>query len=779
MPLKLLDVASGAPRLPKSGPEGPLTDAEKFWVLSSDLFAVYDQHGCFTKVNPAWERALGWTADQLMGQLVLDLIHPDDLREAVEAGDRAMRGSGRVERSESRYRCVDGTYRWFVWSAYIDGEQWCTVAKEISGRKAAEASSEALRLRNQEAYAAIEAATWEWDMRRHRLAPVPPGDTPDGPSRMPEMSPAHQAAVASAARQVAEGRDSEFLLRFPAAPSNGPSRWLESRGSAVLGAGGAVVGVRGTTQDVTEAAQAHIETRQSKDFAQATLDSLGAYVVVLNERGQILAVNAAWQQMTRGAATRNVGIGADYISVCDAIGVQDGYAATIARSLDEMLKGKLDAFVVEYPFHSPAGERWLTLGASRHIGAGPPKMVLQHHDITSRVRAEIELREARDYLSAVTESMGEALWTLDAHGALMYMNPAAELLLGWSKDELRGRLMHDAVHFRRPDGRPFPVAECPMTASRVAGDVVRVSDDVFIRRDGSQVDVQYTSSPLKTGDAITGSVVVFSDITARKAAEEDMRRQLDAFTQVRHIREALTEERMVLYAQPIWDLASGTTIQHELLIRMRARDGTLLPPDTFLPAAERHGLIAEIDRWVIGRAAQLSGQGHLVQLNLSAGSLADPQLFEYFRRELERYGAQPRNMVVEVTETALMKNEQLAAVLLERMSLLGCEIALDDFGVGYGSFSYLKHFPVNYLKIDREFIADIATNVASRHVVQAVVSLARGFGQKTIAEGIEDESTISLLREMGVDYAQGFAFGRPAPLDETLLVHQAAARSAA
>ncbi len=762
--------AHTAPRLPAIGSGGGSSDERVFWELSSDLFAVLDAEGRFVKVNPAWERVLGWTAGQLIGRSARELIHPDDLAAVVAAGRRARRGAGRVARTESRSRCTDGTYRWLLWSTYNDGTYRVSVAKEISRRKAAEASREALRARSEEAYAATDVSTWEWDMERRCLAGSGSGANGSFEDATPPMSPAHRAAVESAAAHVADGQDTEFLLRYPATSSGGESRWLQSRGAAVLGRGGKVVGVRGTTQDVTEAVRAQIETRQSRDFAQTTLDSLAAYVVVLDDAGRILAVNAAWERMTSAIENRNVGVGADYVTVCDAIGVKDSFAATIAGSLGEMLKGRLDEFMVEYPCRTPDGERWLALRASRHIGAGPAKMVLQHHDITSRVRAEAELREARDYLAAVADSMGEALCTLDADGALVYMNPAAERLLGWKSGELRGRLMHDAVHFRRADGRPYPVADCPMTASRVSGAVVRVADDVFVRRDGTDIAVQYTSSPLKTGDAITGSVVVFSDITLQQAEQEKTRSQLGAVMRVRHIRDALQEERLVLYAQPIVDLASGAPVQHELLIRMLGRDGTLVLPDEFLPAAEQHGLITDIDHWVIRQAAHLCAGGHRVQLNLSGPSLADPRLLDFFRTAVEASGATPHDMVIELTETALMSNELLAGLLLEQASRMGFEIALDDFGTGYGGFAYLKRFPVDYLKIDIDFIRDIATNAASRHVVEAVVSLARSFGQKTVAEGIEDPGTIALITGMHVNYGQGFALGRPLPLEQAFSV---------
>jgi EAL domain-containing protein (putative c-di-GMP-specific phosphodiesterase class I) len=209
-------------------------------------------------------------------------------------------------------------------------------------------------------------------------------------------------------------------------------------------------------------------------------------------------------------------------------------------------------------------------------------------------------------------------------------------------------------------------------------------------------------------------------------------------------------------------------VQHELLIRMIDEDGSPIAPGLFLPVAEEFGLIREIDRWVVGQAAALAAEGHPLEINLSAESLGDPDLYAVVERELTASGADPSLIVFELTETALLRDEDAARSFIERAERLGCKLALDDFGTGYGGFTYLKRLPVDYLKIDIEFVRDLAQSRSSEHVVRAVVSLARGFGQKTIAEGVEDAETLDLLGKLGVDYAQGFGIGRPAPVAQVL-----------
>jgi EAL domain-containing protein (putative c-di-GMP-specific phosphodiesterase class I) len=165
------------------------------------------------------------------------------------------------------------------------------------------------------------------------------------------------------------------------------------------------------------------------------------------------------------------------------------------------------------------------------------------------------------------------------------------------------------------------------------------------------------------------------------------------------------------------------------------------------------------------QAIGLAADGQHVEFNLSARSMSSCALLADFATELARMGADPELLVVELTETALLDDEPSALRFMTTVKELGCQLALDDFGTGYGAFTYLKQLPVDYLKIDREFVADLATSAASRHVVRAVVRLAHDFGQRAIAEGVEDEETLEALRDLGVDLVQGYLLDRPKPLE--------------
>ena len=240
------------------------------------------------------------------------------------------------------------------------------------------------------------------------------------------------------------------------------------------------------------------------------------------------------------------------------------------------------------------------------------------------------------------------------------------------------------------------------------------------------------------------------------------------------IRDALAEDRFVLHAQPIVDLATGEATQYELLLRMRGADGELIGPAAFLPVAERFDLMAAIDKWVVTRAIRMVGAERrrgrelTVEVNISGRSAGDPELLALIESELRTSDVCPSQIIFEITETIAVSNIPRAQHFAARLADLGCRFALDDFGAGFGSFYYLKHLPFDYLKIDGEFVRHSAADPTDQLVIQAVVDIARGLGKRTVAEHVGDAETAELLHRMGVDHAQGFHLGKPAPLGDWL-----------
>jgi EAL domain-containing protein (putative c-di-GMP-specific phosphodiesterase class I) len=210
------------------------------------------------------------------------------------------------------------------------------------------------------------------------------------------------------------------------------------------------------------------------------------------------------------------------------------------------------------------------------------------------------------------------------------------------------------------------------------------------------------------------------------------------------------------------------------LLRLQLPDGGLAPPGAFIPIAERSGLMGEIDRWVVERSIEIAGRHRaagrevLLEVNLSGRSMSDPELPAFIAERLAASGAAASQLIFEVTETAAIDNLAGASSLAIELSELGCGFALDDFGAGFSSFVYLKHLPVNDIKIDGDFIRSLAESPTDQVIVQAIVAMARGMGKRTIAECVEDAATAEMLSAIGVDYVQGYHLGHPGPIEEIL-----------
>jgi len=271
-------------------------------------------------------------------------------------------------------------------------------------------------------------------------------------------------------------------------------------------------------------------------------------------------------------------------------------------------------------------------------------------------------------------------------------------------------------------------------------------------------------------------------------AKEDGRNQIALFrdpseprqgtkrrqTTAARIRDALSEERLSLHTQPIRDLGSGGIERYELLLRMTDEDGALLPAASFIEAAERSGMVQELDRWVVGRALGLlvererEGRPLSLHVNLSGASLTDISVLEFIERRLDEGGADPSRCTFEITETANVYDFETAAGFADRLTEFGCQVAIDDYGAGFGPFHYLKKIPFDLIKIDGSFVSDMPRSDADQLTVKAIVQIARGLGKRTIAEYVQDDRTTEMLREYGVDMAQGFHLGRPVDLEEML-----------
>jgi PAS domain S-box-containing protein len=497
-------------------------------------------------------------------------------------------------------------------------------------------------------------------------------------------------------------------------------------------------------RDLTEERRAERRRRGAEDMFRSVFENSAIAMAVLNLTGLCLEANSELcrflgrtAEELRGLTIADVTHPDDHVPTEHLVAALEEHGSL--RREKRFVRG--DGQVVWGFVHS-------SLLFDEH--GRPRGLQSQIVDITAQ-------REATARLSTVLESLAEGVLVIDAAGNVEKVNPAARRLLGWPDDQLIGRPAGATLFVAHDEG------PCPLAAVASGAEALRVDDAGLRRVDGSVLPASYSAAPLGANDD-GGIVVVFTDISERKAREQNLRRRLSALDLLEQTRTALASDRLVLHSQPILDVASGTVVQEELLLRMLGPDGELIPPGDFLPLAEEYGLIAAIDRWVIGEAAKLAAQGRHVEVNVSGRTLGHRDLAQWVDEALAATGADPQLMTFEITETALTNDLEQAVRFAERIHAIGCGFALDDFGTGYGSFTLLKRLPISYLKIDMEFVRDLLAEEANRHVVQAVVGLARGLGMRTIAEGVEDQATLDVLAELGVDYAQGFHIGRPAPL---------------
>jgi diguanylate cyclase (GGDEF)-like protein/PAS domain S-box-containing protein len=244
---------------------------------------------------------------------------------------------------------------------------------------------------------------------------------------------------------------------------------------------------------------------------------------------------------------------------------------------------------------------------------------------------------------------------------------------------------------------------------------------------------------------------------------------------VTRINHALEENRFCLYAQTIAPLSSSTNEHYELLVRMIDEQGNIIPPGAFLPAAERYDLISKLDHWVIDQALTLLANNSnflnkidFISINLSGPSMTNPEILSFITRRLKESEVPSEKICFEVTETAAITHLNRATEFITTLKEFGCRFALDDFGSGLSSFGYLKNLPVDFLKIDGIFVKNIIDDAIDRAMVKSINEIGHVMGMETIAEFVENDEIKGMLREIGVNFAQGYGIAKPIPFEELL-----------
>ena len=302
--------------------------------------------------------------------------------------------------------------------------------------------------------------------------------------------------------------------------------------------------------------------------------------------------------------------------------------------------------------------------------------------------------------------------------------------------------------------------------------VVRMSASIGIARfpdHGTTCDELMACADLAMYEAKTTGGDRFFAYTKDDLWRSRMTEQIET---AEEIRGALRADRFQLYAQPLRRLADDAVPAYELLLRMIGEDGEVILPAEFIPTAERLGVIRDIDRWVARRGVRMlgeewaAGRDTVFAINMSGAAFSDPELLDIIREELQGCGAPPANLVIEITETTAIADMARAQKFIGALKEIGCRFSLDDFGSGASSFYYLKHLPLDFLKIDGALVKGLSEGSPDMHFVRAIIEMCRGLDIRTVAEWVEDPGLLDTIEELGADFAQGYEVGRPLPLEE-------------
>lgn len=782
--------------------------------------------------SPSWKQMLGYGAEELEDdpELWLRFLHPDDRDRAIESGERYI--EGRTERidTEFRLRHRDGHWIWVLdrgraitWDENGRPTRMIGVQTEITRQKQAEHD---LAMMNERVRLALDVGgvgLWSfesetgrvrWDQRLRQIYGIGPG-----PEEVPRDT-WHRRLHPQDAEEIGrltgltEINGEPLKLSYRIVTPAGEVRHLLTL-TRLVGTDGMAPILVGSVWDVTEQVQGGMALAAEKERLRTTLHSIADAVVSTDVDGRILFVNPAAERLLQPAESSIVG--EPLSAVCDVVDETTGKALELSTAAAirhaRTMERREDAAIVR-----PDGTRRSIRDVASPI-YGPDGAlagaVLVLQDVTEArlARREVEHAATHDALTgllnraafeamlvrAIAQTSGEAAL------ALVYIDldrlkvvndtaghGAGDALLKLAARAMR-RLLPAGAAIARMGGDEFAAAfgvEARDEAVEAASGFVKgLQDETLLWENRSyrlhasvgvtMVDSPHLSTEKALAQADAACLAAKHSGRNRYAAYVEglgaAQRNISEIKAASELNEALAQGRLRLFGQEIRDLDHPEEpFQIEILCRMLGPNDTIILPGTFIPAAERFGLMDMLDRWIIentvrglGAAAGLRG-GFTVALNLSAQSLGNPDLWLFICGVCASSGVSVERLAFEITETAAIGNFEAAEDFVRKARLAGCRIGLDDFGSGLSSFGYLKRFAIDHIKIDGSFIDGLVDDPFNRAVVASISRLARELKVDVVAERIEDAEAVAVLRSLGVRYGQGFLFGRPEPLDDWL-----------
>ena len=790
-----------------------------------EMVSLSDESGRLIYVNPAYARQFGYSPIELQGTNVFDWIPAAD-HVPVRQLHAEVFSSGLAVFGENRMLSADGKFRWVSWSNQLqtgpNGERFLhSVGRDVTTER-----DLALRLAQRERFLSqiteavpVGIAYLDHEQRiqfanhaaarnlGRRLAEV------IGKTRQELIPDPSQDALSQHLISALEGR----RCRIEDAAHSGDARCLDVELIPDLDVDGKVQGVYAVSVDITHRKSLERELLEKHELLRVTLKSIGDAVITTDSKGRVQWMNPVAERMTGWLTTEALGRplpmvfrivnedtrqpAEDPVALCIDRGDVAGLASqTLLISRDGSEYGIEDSAApirdeqgnllgAVLVFHDVSVQRRLSSEMSFRA---------KHDALTGLVnRAEFEQRLARNLVSSKEDHVENALLFIDLD-QFKLVNDACGHSTG---DELLcqfSRLLEGHVRARDTVGRlggdEFGVIleHCPVDqAQRVAQKICDQMEDFRFVHDGRRFRIGTSIGlvPLNAQWTNIAAALQAADISCLAAKEagrnrvhqwfdtDNARRVREGQTQwASRLAQAIDEDRFELYGQRIVPIgASDEGVHLEVLLRMLDTNGAIIEPGAFLPAAERFHMASRIDRWVVSRVFAWLNQdalslGHIdfVSVNLSGQSIGD---IAFHRFVAELFIATPipaSKLCFEITETSAITNMIDATKFIQQMRALGIRIALDDFGAGASSFGYLRALPVDYLKIDGQFVKDLVDDPLDQAAVRCFQNVAAVIGVKTVAEFVESDAILAILRDIGVDYAQGYLIHRPEPLRRLL-----------
>jgi diguanylate cyclase (GGDEF)-like protein/PAS domain S-box-containing protein len=618
------------------------------------------------------------------------------------------------------------------------------------------------------------------------------------------------ARVQSRMREHLEGKSPFFESMHRMKHQNGEWRWMKSRAKCVLDKNGRLLRLLGVEVDITERKLYEDALFREKESAQITLRSIGDGVITTDANNIVEYVNPVAEELTGWKVDDASGRPIDEIfrgfheETCEplenplAVSIRrdraiksvrptllirrDGNELYIESTASPIRDGKGSVTGGVLVFHDVSESRDLNRRLSYHAS----------HDILTGLvnRREFENRVERALKSAKARETSYALLYLDLDQFKIVNDScghsAGDALLGQL-----GALLKSKIRWRdtlaRLGGDEFGVLleSCSLEEAMNSAETLRmaIGEYKFVWEERNfRLGVSIGVVPITADNEDVAALLTAAD-SACAAAKEAGRNRIHSFQEndidlmrrrremqwAARINNALEENRFELFRQTIQPLqAEEDGAHYEILLRMRDENGGIISPGLFIEAAERYGITPNIDRWVIRSAfrwlvseADERERLTLCSINLSGQSLGDEKFLPFVVDQFQMSGIDATKICFEITETAAIASYSQANRFINALKELGCKFALDDFGTGLSSFGYLKHFPVDFLKIDGSFVKEILHDPIDREMVRSINEIGHLTGKRTIAEFAENEEIITMLRGMGVDYAQGYGVSEP------------------